>query len=611
MTHHTRVKVGQSPFIKAALGNFFKLLSNIILLLTIIGCTTVTGQISTPEEPVLSDEQRTQESDDGKSQSSESLVERDLEVPSESSMATATPTQRSQSETNEQPSTPGLSIGLYETLELVFEATETPTNPFDTYLLKLELNAPDGQTFTIDGFYDGDGSGGQSGNVWKARITPYMLGHWQWRTVPGDMTDDALVGQSGSFTAIPSAERGGLVSDGHYFRFQTGELIYLVGNFLDLTDGLRTTHTYMSETTTDAQRDAIIARHRDFHNANKANIYFANVGDYDNQSVTPWLGTAQNNDKTRMDLARWHLYDEYILRFKRNRMFAELWFFADDSNFGTLTEVEQDILLRYGMARTSAFNHTLYVIALEWQEAFSGAEVTRMGHFIQAHNPWQRPLSVHSRSLRPWAFADEDWPTFIATQVGNSAKPAAVNEYAIEIRQSDDLPHLHEEFGYLRRDVVQRLRSNLWANFCAGAAGSGTGSGLAALQQFLAQSRAPFQRMTPANEFIDDGGITRFLLAEPGHHYIAYSMEGAFELQVEGSDLQGYWFDPRATDPTLGDPFPVSAGSQLFTPPSPANADWVLWITDGSNLTNGITHPPGGGETPDLSHTQYLPFTRK
>ena len=80
-------------------------------------------------------------------------------------------------------------VGKYDTLELVFTADSTPANPFDTYLLKLELTDPSGSTFTIDGFYDGDGNGGPNGTIWKARISAYATGMWSWRTVSGDAAD--------------------------------------------------------------------------------------------------------------------------------------------------------------------------------------------------------------------------------------------------------------------------------------------------------------------------------------------------------------------------------------------------------------------------------------
>ena len=134
------------------------------------------------------------------------------------------------------------------------------------------------------------------------------------------------------------------------------------------------------------------------------------------------------------------------------------------------------------------------------------------------------------------------------------------------------------------------MRGNLWANFCGGAAGSGTGSELKAFQRFLSQSRVPFQRMAPANDLVEDGGSTRFVLAEVGHHYVVYSSSGIFTLNISSSELQAQWFNPRDPNASLGTPFSISSGSQTFIPPNSVNKDWVLWISNGSNLNRGLTH---------------------
>lgn len=514
---------------------------------------------------------------------------------------------------------PEVQVGLYNTLELVFTASVSPPNPFETYLLKLEVTDPSGKKFLVDGFYDGDGKGGQSGRVWKARLTPYMAGTWTWRTVRGDMGDSHLENREGQFECVQAGNTGGVVSEGKHFRFQNGEYVYLVGNFLDFAHNLRTTHVFMSETTNDSQRSAVFARQRDFHNVNKANVYFANKGDYNSQSVTPWVGGADNNDKTRMDLSRWKMYDQYLLLFRENRILAELWFFADDSNFGGLSNEHKQRLARYAMARTSAFSHTLFVIALEWQEGWSGASVNSLGNFIQSHNPWGRMLSVHSRQRRPWEFPGESWATFIASQAGNGASPDFVNSYAIDFFAKENIPHLSEEFGHLNGDSDFNLRAKLWANFTGGAAGSGTGSDLRSFLRFLAQSQAPFQRMQPANPLVTDGGITRFALAEAGHHYVVYSSSGSFDLNVSGENLVGRWFNPRNPDASLEPPFAVSSGNQTFTPPSEANQDWVLWISDGSNLNSTNTHPSQGEVMVSIqvtpgsagSNELFLPSIRK
>jgi Domain of unknown function (DUF5060)/Putative collagen-binding domain of a collagenase len=484
-----------------------------------------------------------------------------------------------------------IDVGKYKTHELTFTAGVSPANPFDTYLLRLEITDPAGRKFNIDGFYDGDGNGGQSGRIWKARMTPYMTGVWSWRTIPGDAPDEALAGLSGQFRCLDSGDLGGVIVQGQHFRFQEGPYIYLQGNFLDLT--APSTHVYMSEKVSDAWRDFIIVRNRDFHAANKINVYFANEGDYRGLSVTPWLGSPSESDKTRMDLGRWKLYDQYVRRFKDAGMFAEMWFFADDSKFGKLSDTIKNRLFRYAMARTSAFTHTMYVIALEWEEGWSRSSVIRSGDFIQSHNPWRRPLSVHS-VVAFWSFSGARWASFIASQAGNKSRPHHVYQAAVALRLREKIPHIGEEFGLLSSDSDERLRANLWANFLGGAAGGGTGSDLKAFQGFLSQSRVPFQRMAPASHLVEEGGSRRFLLAEIDHHYVVYSLGGAFKVNIRVESLPARWFDPRDPNARLGNFHRVSAGTQTFVPPHSPDRDWVLWISDGTNLNSGTVRPSTG-----------------
>src|SRR5262249_37805286 len=200
--------------------------------------------------------------------------------------------------------------------------------------------------------------------------------------------------------------------------------------------------------------------------------------------------------------------------------------------------------------------------------------------------PWKRLLSVHDWDQAPWAFGGQAWPTFLATQPGNDEVPARVNRYVIGMRRHP-LPHLADEFGFNKTDSDARIRGNLWAGLCGGAAGVGTGTELKAFQRFLAQSRVPFQRMAPSNDRVQGGGSDRFCLAEGGHHYAVYSQSGPFTLTVSGTGLKGCWFNPRDVGGSLGSSFPVPSGASVFTPPSSASSDRVLWVPDGPNLRNG------------------------
>jgi hypothetical protein len=152
-------------------------------------------------------------------------------------------------------------------------------------------------------------------------------------------------------------------------------------------------------------------------------------------------------------------------------------------------------LMRYVMARTSAFSHLWYVLCFEWQEAWTKTDVNEAGQFIQAHNPWNRLVSVHDWGQAPWAYGGESWPTYIASQDGNDKTPDSINSYVISLPRRP--PHLADEFG-INRTLSDEDSGRLWAAFC-GRRRSGNGDPAKAFQRFLAQSKVPYQRMTPSN----------------------------------------------------------------------------------------------------------------
>ena len=101
------------------------------------------------------------------------------------------------------PDPPAADLGLYDTFEVQTTNNKSYANPFNynqiTFTLK--LTAPSGKTWTVDGFYDGDGRGGQSGPIWKARFMPNEQGKWNYTTSWSDNTS----GDSGQFVVGPQA----------------------------------------------------------------------------------------------------------------------------------------------------------------------------------------------------------------------------------------------------------------------------------------------------------------------------------------------------------------------------------------------------------------------
>ena len=67
-------------------------------------------------------------------------------------------------------------------VEVVFQGpksmgTSNSYNPFKK-IVTVSFLAPNGRTYRVPAFYDGDGRGGLNGSVWKVRFSPDDVGVW-------------------------------------------------------------------------------------------------------------------------------------------------------------------------------------------------------------------------------------------------------------------------------------------------------------------------------------------------------------------------------------------------------------------------------------------------
>jgi len=70
--------------------------------------------------------------------------------------------------------------------------TDDAPNPFLDYRFTIILTAPSGREIQVPGFFDGDGQGFGTGNVWRVRFAPDESGVWQYRTSFRQGTDIAI-----------------------------------------------------------------------------------------------------------------------------------------------------------------------------------------------------------------------------------------------------------------------------------------------------------------------------------------------------------------------------------------------------------------------------------
>jgi hypothetical protein len=58
--------------------------------------------------------------------------------------------------------------------------TDTDPNPFLDYRMAVLFTGPAGQRYVVPGYFDGDGEGGATGNVWRAKFPPDEAGTWNY-----------------------------------------------------------------------------------------------------------------------------------------------------------------------------------------------------------------------------------------------------------------------------------------------------------------------------------------------------------------------------------------------------------------------------------------------
>lgn len=130
-----------------------------------------------------------------------------------------------------------VEVPRYEVYELGFTGKRytVKENPVRDIVLLTQWRHESGRSYTVYGFYDGDGAGAASGNVFKVRFTPTETGVW--RLVSVVSNDSRLNGQHAGLELLctPSDRKGFWIPEkgaasGRWYRRSDGSHPYVIGN---------------------------------------------------------------------------------------------------------------------------------------------------------------------------------------------------------------------------------------------------------------------------------------------------------------------------------------------------------------------------------------------
>lgn len=320
-------------------------------------------------------------------------------------------------------------------------------NPFLDRRLQVTFTGPTGQRYEVPGFFDGDGHGNGTGDVWKVRFSADEGGMWTWTASfrggaqvavsldPAAGHSMACDGAAGQIVVLDrDPEAGGFLAKGrleyvgkHYMKFRDGgyfikggtdspENFFGYDGFDDVEDngGIGIVHRYPSHemdwrpgdpyfvsSSSGVSSKGIIGALNYLGQEGVNSIYFLpmNLGG-DGQETSPFLGyVATDHCRTHYDVSRLHQWCQVMDHAQRQGILLhfvlaetetpnEQW--LDSGNLG----VQRKLFYRELIAR---FGHCL---AIKWnlseENDYSIEKLKQFAAYIRAVDPYDHPIAVHT-----------------------------------------------------------------------------------------------------------------------------------------------------------------------------------------------------------------------
>jgi hypothetical protein len=282
----------------------------------------------------------------------------------------------------------------------VFEAAfngPTNGNPFTD--VKFSARFTQGsESFEANGFYDGDG-------IYRVRFMPDQQGEWHYVT---KSSSPDLNGHSGDFTVTqPSPDNHGPVHVAYtyHFAYADGTPYEEIGTtcyaWIHQSETLQEqTLQTLAAAPFNKLRMCVFPKHYDW-NTNEPLLY-------------PYEGTAPATwDFTQFNPQFFQHLEQRVLDLQKLGIQADIILFHpyDGGHWGfdRMPSADDDLYLRYVVARLSAYRNVWWSLANEWDlmKEKKESDFVRFGEIISTNDPYHHLLSIHNgqkifNNTLPW-----------------------------------------------------------------------------------------------------------------------------------------------------------------------------------------------------------------
>jgi hypothetical protein len=365
---------------------------------------------------------------------------------------------------------------LYEMIEesMTHPKPASYDNPFTDAELRLQVEAPDdrelGSEFRWYGFHDGDGKGGQDGNVWKFRLLLDTPGTWEVTAGFYKPGTDTRNGPERSFTYEVSEERIRPNEHGHVrvdprnpmrFAFDDGTPwvpVSVHASMLLDRDDFDVVKQWIDEHTRRGIDTLGVRFHAegDNHQNRFGDVRHIHYLGADGKRST----TGKDLDFTRFDVATWRHYEKAVDYAQQRGVRLFIWFGVSAINeqyhaYGPRDHTNTDIgprqkqLIRYFLARWAPYTSWWHwTVCSEWNERRASKEAQiEFALALRDQNPWRTMISNHS--LGDWELNGKEDGWDLATlqkRIGdNDASTIEGSKRIVENNDDHGIPVFNEE----------------------------------------------------------------------------------------------------------------------------------------------------------------------
>lgn len=281
-------------------------------------------------------------------------------------------------------------------------------NPFADVVFEGEFVSPQGMSYVVPGFYDGDGT-------WRLRFSPNEAGRWRYRT--RSRPNDASLTAEREFAVAPAQGRGYLKAtprDAWGFRYEDGEPAFILGD---------TTYNLFGMAHCGADVAGFLKR-RASQGFNLLRVRVPvspfhppeGYSDWQTRRTWPWGGSEQKPLFDRFDLGYFRTVDQVMAQAEALglgfEVIMEAWGFEFPFCRRDLFVPEwEELWLRYLIARYDAYSCVSFWTLMNEYEYYPDGDwrynpladrwAMRMARWVKAVAPHGHIVSVHNGPRLP------------------------------------------------------------------------------------------------------------------------------------------------------------------------------------------------------------------